>query len=72
MCQLETNSMSVIVGTLGIIKKRTDKHINKIPGILACMKYIRKMLFVELLVSLEEYCQCNCKITPKSKKIECI
>ena len=56
--------MSVIVGTLGIIKKRMDKHITKIPGSLlkrylvvqAYMKY-KKFDFVELLIG--EYYQCD-------------
>ena len=32
MWHLKTTMVSVIVGTLGMIKKRTDRHINKIPG----------------------------------------
>ena len=32
MWYLKTITVSVIVGALGMIKKRTDKQINKTPG----------------------------------------
>ena len=32
MWHLKTTNMPVIVGALGMIKKGTDKHINKIAG----------------------------------------
>ena len=42
MCHLKTTIVPVIRGALTMIKKRTDKHINK-------------MHFMELLISLGEY-----------------
>ena len=51
----ETTTVLVIVGALGMIKERIDKHMNKIP---AHMKY-KKLHFAELLITLEEYNQCD-------------
>ena len=52
-----------------MIKKGTDKHFNKIAG-CPSLREIQKMHLAELLITLEEYNQCEWKITPRrdSKK----
>ena len=47
--------MPVIVGALGMIKKGTDKHINKISG---SPRQYKNLNFVELLISFGKYYQC--------------
>ena len=40
MLHLRTTTMAVIVGAMGMIKKGTDKHSNKIPGLYEIQKVI--------------------------------
>ena len=73
MWHFKTTRVLVIVGTLGMIKKETEKRINKIPD--NPNQYEKqKMHFAELLISLEECYQCVWKISPKrgSKKPKCL
>ena len=53
MWHLKTTTTPVIMGALGMIEKRTDKHINKIPG--KSSRYEIQLHFAELLISLGEY-----------------
>ena len=55
MWHLKTTTLPIIVGA---IQKRTDKHINKKLGSPVLMKY-KKLHFVELLISLGKYYQCD-------------
>ena len=50
MWYAKATTVPVIVGALGMIKKGSDKHINK----MLVMKY-KKLHFVELLISFREY-----------------
>ena len=70
----------VVVGALDMIKKGTDKHINKIPDSLNIDEIEKtkkqktknkKKHFAELLISLEEYYQCDWK-RGKKKQIRII
>ena len=54
----------IIMGAQGIIKKSTDKRINKITG-SSRLYEIQKMHFAELLISFGEFCQCVWKISPQ-------
>ena len=56
MWHLKTTTVPVIVGALGMIKKGSDKHINKIPGSPSQYE-IQKLHFAELLISLLDYYQ---------------
>ena len=49
MWHLKITTVPVIVGALGMIKKGTDKHINRNLVVLADMKYKKKLYFAELL-----------------------
>ena len=64
MWHLEIATMTVIVGALGMIKKETDKCIDKIPGIPSLYE-TEKLPFGELLISLRKNYQGNLKISPK-------
>ena len=55
MWHLKITTVPIIVGALGIIKKGTDKYINKIAGSPKQYEIQKKLLFAELLVSLGEY-----------------
>ena len=60
MCHLKTTTVPVIGGALGMIKKGTHRHINKIPG--SPRQYESKKLhFSELLIALGEYYKCDWK-----------
>ena len=61
MRQVKTATVSVIVGALDIVKKRPDKPINKTLR-RPSLHEIQKLRFVELLISLGEYYQCDRKI----------
>ena len=50
MWHLKTTFVSVIVGDLGMMKKKTNKHINKIHSSSNQYK-MQKLHFVELLIS---------------------
>ena len=53
MQQFKATTVPVIVGALGIIKKETDKHTNRIPCCLSQYKTQKKeMLIAELLIFL--------------------
>ena len=49
MWHLKTTTVSVTVGARRMIKKDTDKHINKIPGSPRLYEY-EKLLVKELLI----------------------
>ena len=68
MWHLMTITLLVIVGALSMIKKGTDKYINKIPDCPSLYE-IQKFHFAKLLI-FGEYCQCLGRIKPKrnSKK----
>ena len=53
----KTRTVPVIMGALGMIKKRTDKYINKITG--SILKYKKKN--AELIIFQGEYNQCDWK-----------
>ena len=54
--QFRTNTVSVAIENLGIVKKWTDKLINRIFG--SSNQYeIQKLHFADLLLSLGEYYQ---------------
>ena len=55
----------LIVGTLGMIKKKTDKHFNKMDQQSQPMWNTKKLNFVGLLISLRESNQCDWKISAK-------
>ena len=54
MWLLKTTIIPLIVGTLSMIKKRTDKHINKILSSLNLYE-LQKLQFAEMFISLGEY-----------------
>ena len=58
MRYLKPISVPEIAGALCMIKKSTNKHNEKILGSLSQYE-IQKLLFVELLISLKEYNQCE-------------
>ena len=62
MWLLKTTPVPIIMGAIGMIKKGTDKHINKISDSPSLI--YQKFYFAELLISLEYY-QCDGKISPK-------
>ena len=55
----------VIVGALGMIKKRTDKDTNKIPGCSSHCEILKKKCSLR-----REFNPCDRKILPKKKKVE--
>ena len=57
MWYLKITNVSVIVRALGMIKKKEDKHINKILGSSSLHEIQKKLLFMELLISLGEHYQ---------------
>ena len=58
MWQLKTTTMPIIVGALGMIKKGSDKHINRIAD-NPNQYEIQKNLFPVFLISLKDYNQCE-------------
>ena len=67
---LKTTAEPVIVGALDMIKKREEKHINKIPVCTNIYMKYKKNHFGELFIFLGEYYQDDLKISPErsSKK----
>ena len=53
-----------------MIKKGTDKYINKIPRSLRLYEIHKKMLSEDLLISLREYYQCEWKNNTQKKQTE--
>ena len=41
---MKTRAIQVIVGALGMIKRRTQKHVNEIPGNLSLAKILKIVL----------------------------
>ena len=46
MCQLKTSRISIIVSALGLVKKGTAKHLEKIPGKQNLAEYKKQYLLV--------------------------
>ena len=57
--------LPVIVQTVCMIKKETDKHIIRTPG-SGSLHEIQKLHFAELIISFGEYYQCHWKISFKN------
>ena len=58
MWQMETESIPVVIGALGVIKKELEKYVDKIPG-TASINKVQKitLLRTAYCTSSERFCQ---------------
>ena len=56
MRKMETETIPVVTGALGVIRKGLEKYVDKIPG-TASINELQKLLFWEQFSSSERFCQ---------------